>query len=148
MAHPGGRPRLIKSPEQLLEHFEDYKQWAHDNPWYKVEAIKSGDMAGELVHIPIERPMTEWGFAVYLGTSRQCLQGYAKREEFIGTYARIKDEMSAMRVEGGVTQLYNPNLVARIDGISEKSEIEHTGLPEPPKYLHVILDRGKPDAAD
>lgn len=121
-----GRPRRFKSPKQLWDAFEEYKEWAALHPWNKLEAIKTGDLAGQLVELPTERPLTEWGFAVFCKMSRVGLIEYCKRKEFSDIYTRIKDEMSEQRISGGVAGAYNANLVARIDGITEKSEIEQT----------------------
>jgi hypothetical protein len=125
MAHPGGRPRRFSSPDELLEAFEEYKQWASEHPWNKKEAIKSGDMAGTLIDIPTEMPLTEWGFAAFCKTSRSTLIEYGNREEFSYIYASIKDEMAAQRISGGMSGAYNANLVARIDGLTEKSEVDN-----------------------
>jgi hypothetical protein len=58
--------------------------------------------------------------------SRRGLIEYCDREEFSHTYAKIKDFMSEQRISGGMAGAYNANLVARIDGITEKSEIDQT----------------------
>jgi len=121
-----GRPRRFKTPGALRRAFEQYKEWAAANPWNKKEAIKSGDLAGTLIDLPTERPLTEWEFAVFCGMSRTGLIEYCKRDDFSDIYKKIKDEMSAQRISGGMAGAYNANLVARIDGITEKSEIDQT----------------------
>jgi hypothetical protein len=121
-----GRPRRFKTPGALWRAFEEYKEWAADHPWNKKEAIKSGDLAGTLVDIPTSRPLTEWEFAVFCRMSRTGLIEYCNRDDFSDIYKRIKDEMSAQRISGGMSGAYNANLVARIDGITEKSEIDQT----------------------
>ncbi len=121
-----GRPRRFKSPGMLYRAFEEYKEWALMHPWNKKEAIKSGDLAGSLVDIPTERPLTEWEFAIFCNMSRSGLTEYVNKPDFSDIYKRIKDEMSAQRISGGMAGAYNANLVARIDGITEKSEIEQT----------------------
>jgi hypothetical protein len=144
MAHPGGRPRAFSSPEDLYSRFEEYKQWAEENPWLKKEAIKSGEMCGELVDIPTERPLTEWEFAAFLGLSYRALTNYgsaAEYEEFFPIFGKIKAEMAAQRISGGMTGAYNANLVARIDGLVEKQSHEHSGIPQPPAELRVIIDK-------
>lgn len=127
MAHPGGRPRRIKSPEEMEDLFIEYKTWASQNPWIKKDFVKSGEYAGQIIDLPIERALTEWGFAVYIGLARSHLIEYGKRPEFRDTYSRIKDEMTEQRVSGGLACVYNANLVARIDGITEKNDLTVTG---------------------
>lgn len=126
MAHPGGRPLKIATPEDLWTLFEEYQTWANNNPWNKKEAIKSGERAGTIIDLPTDRPLTEWEFATFCNMSRSGLIEYSKREQFSDIYSRIKDEMSAQRISGGIAGAYNGNLVARIDGIVEKSEIDNT----------------------
>lgn len=126
MAHPGGRPRIFPTPDDLLNAFDEYKKWAHDHPWNKKEAIKSGEHAGTLIDLPTERPLTEVEFAVFCKMSISGLQEYGKREKFSGIYTMIKNEMTAQRISGGLTGAYNASLVARIDGLTEKSEIDQT----------------------
>jgi len=125
--HPGGRPRKINSPEELFEMFQGYKIWAHENPWLREDFIKSGESAGQKVYLETERPLTEMGFAVHLEMSRDGLREYAKREEYSYIYARIKDEMSEQKISGGLAGAYNPMLVSRIEGLVEKTDINHSG---------------------
>lgn len=127
MAHAGGRPRKIESPERLEELFIEYKVWASQNPWVKKDFVKSGEFAGQIVDLPIERALTEWGLAVFIGISRSHLIEYGKRPEFRDIYTRIKDEMTEQRVSGGLACVYNANLVARIDGITEKNDLTVSG---------------------
>lgn len=127
MTHPGGRPRKIESPERLEELFIKYKVWASQNPWIKKDFIKSGEFAGQIVDLPTERPLTEWGLAVFIGMSRSNLIEYSKRPEFQDIYARIKDEMSEQKISGGLSGAYNPMLVSRIEGIAENQNLNLSG---------------------
>jgi hypothetical protein len=125
-----GRPqdtKTIKSPKQLEKSFEDYKKWAKKHPWYKKDFIRSGEFAGQIVNLEIERPLTEWEFAAFLGMSYRGLCNYGSAEgyeHYFPIYSRIKTEMQAQRISGGLVDTYNANLVARIDGIKEKSEVD------------------------
>lgn len=128
--YPPTRKKMIASPEELAKRFDEYVEWAHSVPWMKNEAIKSGPNAGTIIRIPHERPLTLWDFAAYLGLSYRGLENYGSMEgyeSYFPVYARIKTEMSAQRISGGLADVYNAGLVARIDGIVEKSAIEHSG---------------------
>lgn len=127
---PPVRKKSIASPEELEEAFEGYQEWAHSNPWMKNEVLKSGDNAGMIIQVPHETPLTMWGFATYLGMSLQGLMNYGEREgyeTYFETYARIKVAMQSQRISGGLVEAYNASLVARIDGIVEKSALELSG---------------------
>lgn len=123
-----GIKRKFETPEDLQGAFEEYVEWAHNNPWYKKEAIKSGDMAGTIIDIPHERPLTEWDFAAFCKLSYQGLRNYGEKSEYkdyFDIYNQCKTRMTAQRISGGLSDIYNANLVARIDGISEKNESKH-----------------------
>ena len=129
-----GQPKKIPSPERMLELFEEYIQWSKDNPWIKLEAIKSGERAGELIEIPHERALTEWGFAKFIGISRNGLINYGTKPEYsnyFNIYARIKTYMAEQRISGGLCEAFNPQLVARIDGLSEPHAAEQNEKPAP-----------------
>lgn len=123
-----GRPLRFKDPEMLLEAFEGYKQWASENPWNKEDFIKSGPNAGEKVYLRTERPLTEVEFAVFCGMSLDGLRDYIDKPEFSLIYRGIKHEMSSQRISGGLSNAYNGNLVARIDGLVEKSEVTQVSV--------------------
>lgn len=118
-----GRPRHFESPEALMEAFEEYEIWAENNPWMKEDFVKSGPCAGDKVHLETSRPLTEVEFAVFCGMSLSGLKEYGSRPEFSSIYHAIKDRMSAQRISGGLANAYNGNLVARIDGLTEKTEV-------------------------
>lgn len=118
-----GRPLHFPTTDALIETFEAYKAWAKENPWCKEDFIKSGPNAGEKVYLTTERPLTEVEFAVFCGMSLSGLQEYTNREPFSGIYRAIKAEMSSQRISGGLANAYNGNLVARIDGLTEKTEV-------------------------
>lgn len=128
MARPFKKPLRFETPDDLAIAFEEYKEWAAANPWLKQDFIRTGADAGSIVELRTERPLTEVEFAIFCGMSRVGLQEYGRdsRPSYSCIYKRIKDEMSANRVSGGLVGAYNANLVARIDGLKEHSEIDHT----------------------
>lgn len=137
-----GRPPIFNSPDEMLLMFEEYKQWADANPVIKVECIKSGDMAGKTFKVKLQRPYNIWGFARYCKCSRQAIQNYGSNDihkEFFGIYESITTEMTEQNIAGGMNGTYNPSLTARINGIVDKTELEHKGLREPPNEIVVNL---------
>ena len=129
MAEFPWRPRKISSPEKLCEMFEEYKEWAKEHPWNKKDFVRSGPEAGKLIDLPTERPLTIWEFAAFIGMSYQGLKNYGEMEgyeDFFEVYKHIMTEMTSQRVSGGLAGAYNANLVARIDGIAEKSDVDQT----------------------
>lgn len=135
-----GRPDMFKSPDEMMLLFEEYKQWCINNPLLEVESIKSGDMSGKTFNVPHDRPMTPYGFAAYCKCSVGCLKGYGTHErhtEFHELYAQIDTEMKAQNIEGAMCGFYDGRLTARINGISDVSEVNHKGLKTPPSELTI-----------
>lgn len=127
MGEPFQKPRRFKTPLALWKAFLEYKGWAQENKWYKNEAVKSGQYAGSIIRVPHERALTEWEFASFCGMSYQGLRNYGEHEgyeQYFDIYGRIKTEMAAQRISGGLVGAFTPNLVARIDGIAEKQDID------------------------
>jgi hypothetical protein len=155
MSHGGYKPKSIESPEKLWQLFQEYKAWAFANPCVREDFIRSGELAGKKIELNIARPLTLWEFSSFVGLSYQGLRNYgemAGRENYFDIYARIVSEMSGQRIAGGTAGIYNANLVARIDGLKEHSEIE--GKIEPLVFLTedgkklLELSQGKPDAGN
>ena len=69
-----GKPKAIDSPQSLWELAIGYFTWCSENPWYKKEAIKSGDNAGQILEIPTERPFTLKGLATHIGITERGLR--------------------------------------------------------------------------
>lgn len=141
----GGRPRLFLSPEDMIKKFNEYKIWANNNPWYKKELIKSGDMVGKIINIPHQRPISMVGFAVFIGSCERSLRNYGTNEDFeeyFPVYNAIKDEIFEQNVSGALSGVYNPGLTARLHGIRDSQDIEHKGLLQPPSEITVrMVDR-------
>lgn len=131
MAHPGGRPRAF-----TLEEFEqawiDYFAFVEDNPWYKNEAIKSGEMVGQIVKIPTTRPYSEIGFCAFHNLGEHYINQLAKsleqREDeeslqfsYILTRARAK--CKNQKFEGAAVGAFNANIIARDLGLADRMNI-------------------------
>jgi hypothetical protein len=122
-----GRPRGVKSPEEMWQHFEAYKKSIKDNPRIKVEYVgKDGDR----VETPLERPLTIEGFKNYCADNVGEIQAYwinrdGAYSEFSPIITRIKEAIRQEQLEGGMVGQYNSNLTARINGLTEKTENKH-----------------------
>lgn len=123
-----GAPRAIETPEKLLEHFEAYKQWVKQNP-YKWHDFVGKD--AEEVWKKRERPMTWVGFesylykagiAYHLGNYEQNANG--SYTDFLPIIARIKKECSEDIISGALAGVYNQNIAARIEGLTDKKEVD------------------------
>ena len=119
------------TPEQLCEKFNEYFQYMKTQTWQKTDAIKSGDMAGETIYIPIKTPLSRKGFCIFANISEQTLRNYASNDESYKEYfevtTRALDIIDNNQIEGAIIGVYNPNIVARLNGLSDKKELEHSG---------------------
>lgn len=125
-----GRPKKIKSPEELYRMFLLYEQWTKDNP-FLVHDFKGKDV--EEVYIKKQRPLSMEGFSVYC--FRNKIHGFiddyfhnkeGRYEEFTTICKHIKTLIRENQVNGGMAGIFNPSLTQRLNNITEKQEIETT----------------------
>jgi hypothetical protein len=82
--HPGGRPLLFKTPEELEERIEEYFDRCDRRKAYQTTK------AGDVVEVPAPRPYTISGLAEALGMTRQTLLNYEDRDQFFDAIARAR----------------------------------------------------------
>ena len=73
-----GRDKIFATPNDLLMAAYEYFDWNAKIPWYKKELLKSGDRAGELVDVPVERPLSERGLCSFIGVNTLYLNQFEK----------------------------------------------------------------------
>lgn len=139
-----GRDKLFKTPELMWEAACEYFQWCVDNPWYKVEQLKStlkpyvDDLTGEtiisdnLARIPIERPYTYQGLCQYLGCNTKYFTEFASKlakdeKDFTEVITRIADVIYQQKFEGASVGAFNANIIARDLGLSDKKDFQIGG---------------------
>jgi hypothetical protein len=124
-----GRDKLFKSPELLMQAVEEYLRYVDNSPWMNKEAIKGGEFAGQIVSIPTARPYTLSGLCLYLNCNRGYFSDFKKTcsKDFSEVISRIEDTIFTQQIEGALVGAFNPNLTARLNGISDKTEIDNTG---------------------
>lgn len=119
-----GRDKLFQTPGLLWEAACEYFEWSNDNPWYRNEAVKSGDNCGTIIKVPIERPFTMSGLCLYLG----CSDGYLRTfkltasEDFLAVIEQIEKTCYTQKFEGAAVGAFNANIIARDLGLTDKSE--------------------------
>ncbi|MFC5046312.1 terminase small subunit [Aquimarina hainanensis] len=118
----GGCPRIFETPEDLEKKCDSYFDWADSNPWYKNEALKGGDRAGEIISIPMQRPYTLKGLCLFLEITTNCWRDYEERAEFINITTRVRERIDNQQFEGGMVGVFNANLSARRLGMIDKTE--------------------------
>ena len=131
--HPGGRPLLFQSVEELESKIQQYFD---DCDARKVKQLtKSGD----IVEVNVKRPYTLSGLACYLDCSRQTLLNYAKDDKFFDTVSRARRKCENYAEE----QLYEGNdrgakfCLLNGYGWSDTQKLELTGADGGPVEVEV-----------
>jgi hypothetical protein len=136
-----GRELEYKTPDELQPEIIAYFEWCDENPWYKNEPIRSGEMTGELIKVPTARPYTIGGLCIRLGISIVTWKSYCDRQDFLYITKWAEEVIRTQKFEGAAVGAFNANIIARDLGLSEKTDtnmkvsgsviIEEYGADEP-----------------
>jgi len=132
--------KYIETPEKMWELFEAYRKDVKDNPRIKVEYVGRN---GEKVKTPIERPLTIEGFKTFCAYKVGDINRYwhnveGECDEYVSIISRIREEIRAEQIDGAMVNHYNSNLTARLNGLTEKREHDHTTKGEPITGMRII----------
>ena len=119
-----GRPKKLNSPEEVWDLFQGYLKWASENPIRKMVFVgRDGNRDYELV----DRPLSRDGFEMYCFNNQVTIEPYLDNDN--GSYevfrpitSHIKKIIREMQISGGMSGLYNANLTARLNGLTDKQE--------------------------
>ena len=111
-----GRFKLIETPEKMLEYFNEYCDYAKNNP-IKVHDFVGKD--GAEVYRLRERPLTIEGFENF------CANTNGAYEDFLTICSHIRKKIRQDQIEGGMAGVYNPSITQRLNSLVEKSENKH-----------------------
>jgi hypothetical protein len=130
--NPVGRPKSLESPAELWELACQYFERVTGEPWFKKDW--KGKDAFE-VEAPTAAPFLWSGFEDFLFEKKgiTTLKDYrtaSRNEDYRdGTYREfaevvraIDNIMTTQKVSGALVGAYNSNLVARLEGLVDKSE--------------------------
>lgn len=129
-----GRNTLFANAEALWEAAREYFEWCDNNPWLKAEAIKSGDMAGEIMKVPTARPYSLSGLLLYCGANETFWRQFkatdaGKSEDFSSIITHIEEVINTQQFEGASVGAFNANIIARKLGLSDKQDVTTDGKP-------------------
>lgn len=112
-------------PESFWNEAVKYFEWMQKNTWKKKEAIKSGERAGTTMDVPIQTPMGIESFCLFADIDDNTFYRYEKEkgyEVFWDVTKRIRRIIESHQFEGATVGVYNPNIIARKLGLTEKTE--------------------------
>lgn len=134
VGNEGGQPKAIESPDILWSLFEDYKAHIENNPRI-INDFKGKDATP--VQIKMRVPLTLERFECWvadLGVIGQLTHYFVNWEgrydDFVTVCARIKKEIRADQIEGGMVGQYNTSITQRLNSLVEKTE--NVNVEEPP----------------
>jgi len=132
------------TPDLLWEEAVKYFEWISKSVWNKKEAIKSGDLAGTLIDVPTQTPMSIQSFCLFADISDETFANYVSNKKnykaFFGITTRIKGIIESNQFEGAVVGAYNPNIIARKLGLTDKTETKLTGDSENPIQQKISVE--------
>lgn len=116
-----GRPRAY-SPETLLAKFEEYVEWAKNNPRYIHRPTSAG-----IEKVPTERPLTLSGFCIFADIIPNTFKDYETREEFLTVCARVRARIENDQLEGAMAGQFNPTIAARVLHLADRQDVTTNG---------------------
>ena len=120
--------RIFKSENDMQLAWDEYKQFLFEDAknWPKVQYV--GKDGQRVEDYPV-LPYTLEGFEVYcykkygnIGQYFDNKDGYYK--EFVAICSRIRREIRAQQITGGMLGMFNPSITQRLNGLVEKQESE------------------------
>lgn len=118
------------TPREWYDKILEYCNWMQGRVWNKMEAIKSGDMAGTLIQIPTLTPMSIGGFCLFAGIDRRTFDNYENTkgyEDYFPITAWGREIIETNQFEGATVGAYNPNIIARKLGLVDKQDLTTNG---------------------
>lgn len=117
-----GHPKNFNNPKEILDLWEQYKSFINDNPDVQQVSGPKG-----VVEIRVKKPLTRQGFFVFVHQhTGKSIHQYIDNDggnynDFLEVCTRIRREWEDDQITGTLTGRYKaPNLVARLNGITEK----------------------------
>lgn len=126
-----GRPYSFK-PDELQKKINAYFDWCDQNPFIKYDCVKTGQDAGKELQIKIPRPYTIQGIVCHLEIDRQTWYNWCdesqKNTDLFDIVTRANTKISQNQVEGAGAGVFNPMIIARLQGLTDKQEVTTTTI--------------------
>lgn len=150
--HHRGPRRKLATPDDVREAGQRYLEWCRDNP---IEVPKTHVVKGEVQEYveKRKRPITKMGFARFIGITWRGLVHMSdverRGQEYVDALDEVFASFDAEVLEGGLSNIYNGMLVARVLSLAENvnSTIEDNRQPAPPDPYKAV-NKVHPDDPD
>ncbi len=135
---PVGRPPRFKTPAELWDKFVEYCHYTDANPWQLKSGSQAMDASGEETKSnylrqevrPVQRAYTLYGFCAFAGIHYKWAdfyKNYKEKQGFKQVLDQIENVICAQQVDGAIINQFNGSLVARLNGLADKTIQEITG---------------------
>jgi hypothetical protein len=131
-----GRDRIFKDPETLKNACYEYFEYINKQVWYKKDAIKGGERAGEIIDIPVSVPYTMEGLCIFLGVNTVYFNQFERSldpenkeidKDFSKIITHVREVIRKQKLEGASIGVFNANIIARELGLTDRQEHDHKG---------------------
>lgn len=119
------RPKLIETPEKLMQIFEEYKAYCAANPRIKwVLSQKTAEMVAE----PLRVPLTNEGFEIFCYNNYSDVHHYmdntdGRYSDYRTVCTHIKKEIRNDQITGGMVGQFNPSITQRLNALKEHTDV-------------------------
>ena len=147
-----GRPRNIKSPDELWKLFQDYiiDLKEKESDWLKVQYVGK---ESQRMEDKFKLPLTLEGFKRYCwDVEIGCIEQYFKNQdelykEFIPICSRIKNNIRENQITGGIIGVFNPSITQRLNNISDNIDMTSAGekIQSTPSAINVRIIENNDD---
>ncbi len=116
--------------EQLQQKYVDYLEFMTKQFDIKMDYVKSGERAGELIEIKLPKIKSIEGFCLFAKIDYQTFYNYCNAESvnidiaLFDIATHIRRELLEYRKSLGLNNIINPNLLMAIDGIKQVVDIQ------------------------
>ena len=136
--NPVGRPPRFKNANELWEKFVEYCHYVDNNPWQLKSGSSAIDDRGEEAKSnylrqevkPVQRAYTLYGFCAFAGIHYKWAdfyKNYKDKQGFKQVLDQIENVVCAQQVDGAMINQFNSSLVARLNGLADKTIQEIVG---------------------
>lgn len=119
------------TPDLFWDEAVKYFEFMQTRVWNKKDPIKSGDMAGTLIDVPTQTPMSMESFCLFADISTETFRNYESNEDsykdFFEVTTRIRTIIESQQFEGATVGAFNPNIIAQKLGLVTKMQNELSG---------------------
>lgn len=146
-----GADAIFESPEIMQEACMEYFEETSKRKWFKAEAIKGGKEVGKTINVPTETPFSISGLCLFLGVNTRYFEQFEKSEtyknnkDYSTIITRVKDIIETHQLEGAIVGAFNPNIIARKLGLTDKTDISSSDGTMSPKPNIIVQSKEASD---